>query len=76
MGKTYVAVTAIFDTEGNIAPLCMHWEDGREFEIDRILDVRKAASMKGGGAGLRYTVRILGKERYIWREDDKWFVES
>ncbi|WP_330601097.1 hypothetical protein [Caproicibacter fermentans] len=46
------------------------------YEIDRVLDVRPAASLKAGGAGIRYTCRIQGREKYLWREQDRWFVES
>lgn len=74
--KVYVEVTARFNTEGEITPLSIVWEDGRTFEIDRVLDVRKAASTKAGGVGLRYRVRILGKETYLFYENPNWFVEG
>lgn len=73
--KQYVCVTAQFDCEGRIMPMKVHWEDGRTFEIDRITDIRRAASLKAGGAGIRYTCLLLGKQRYLFLEDDRWFVE-
>lgn len=57
-------------------PLYIEWEDGRIFEIDKVLDTRKKASTKGGGAGLRYTVRIKGKERYLFLVNYEWFIET
>lgn len=74
--KQYVSVTARFDCDGNLLPVFLHWKDGRDFEIDRILDIRYAASLKAGGAGIRYTCRISGKERYIFLENNRWFVDS
>ena len=67
--KVYVAVSARFDENGKISPLSITWEDGREYHIDRILDVRRAASLKAGGAGIRYCVKI-GRRRRIsfWRK--------
>ncbi|MFR3201929.1 MAG: hypothetical protein ACLTOZ_04485, partial [[Clostridium] leptum] len=62
--KKYVEVTARFDVDGTVFPLEIHWEDGAKFEIDRILDIRRAASLKTGGAGIRYTCRIRGREKY------------
>ena len=53
--KQYISVTATFDRDGNILPLYINWEDGRRFEIDRVTDVRYAASLKAGGAGIRNT---------------------
>ena len=74
--KVYVEVTARFDVEGRITPLCIHWEDGRNYEIDRVLDVRRAASLKAGGQGIRYTVQIKRKTTYLFYESPKWFVEG
>lgn len=74
--KVYVAVTAEFDPDGTITPLSMVWEDGTTYEIDRVLDIRRAASLKAGGLGIRYTVRILGKETFLYYDAPKWFVEG
>ena len=58
--KKYVEVTAKFDVDGT----------------DRILDIRRAASLKAGGAGIRYTCRIRGRVKYLWLEESRWFVEA
>ena len=76
MGKVYVTVFAKFAPDGKITPLRMVWTDGRRYEIDRVLDVRRAASLKVGGTGIRYTVRILGQERFLYLDDNRWFVEG
>ena len=73
--KHYAEVKAIFDTEGNITPVSINFEEG-EFEIDRIVDIRPAASLKSGGAGIRYTCYIEGKQTYLFLEDTKWFFEN
>ena len=74
--KVYVEVTAKFDTEGNITPLSVTWEDGTVYEIDRILDKRRAASLKAGGIGMRYTCLISGRRSYLYYEEPRWFVEG
>ena len=74
--KQYIAVTAKFDADGNVTPLYIHWEDGRNFAIDRITDVRFAASLKAGGAGIRYTCRIKQHEKYLFLEENRWFIEK
>ena len=56
--KVYVSITAEFSPEGKLKPLSVLWEDGRRYVIDEVTDIRRAASMKAGGAGIRYTVRI------------------
>ncbi|MDD5796102.1 MAG: hypothetical protein PUD24_04125 [Oscillospiraceae bacterium] len=73
--KQFVSVEAKFDTDGNLLPLCICWEDGRKFEIDRITDIRYAASLKSGGTGLRYTCRIRNQMRYLFLDDNRWFIE-
>lgn len=82
--KVYVAVKADFREDGIMMPREITWEDGTKFEIDRILDIRQAAAMKAGGQGDRYTVRIKGKQSYLYFERStnqtgnnigRWFVE-
>ena len=51
--KQYVEVFARFDTDGSIIPLAVKIGD-EKFEVDRVRDIRPAASLKSGGAGIRY----------------------
>lgn len=74
--RVYVEVAAIFTPEGQVMPRQIRWEDGRLFPIDRVVDIRKAAATKAGGCGLRYTVRIRGKQTYLFLDEDRWFVEA
>lgn len=73
--KVYVAVEADFTREGDILPRRVLWEDGRYYNIDRVEDVRRAVSLKAGGAGLRYTVRIGRRTTCLYLEENRWFVE-
>lgn len=83
--KVYVPVSAEFSVDGRIVPHALHWEDGRTYKIDKVLECKPAASMKAGGCGDRYRVRINGQERYIFFERSgeltgpqigRWFVEK
>jgi hypothetical protein len=74
--KKFVPVIAKFEEDGKITPLKILWEDGREFEVDCVLDMRPRASLKAGGHGVRYLCRIRKKDVYIYYEAPKWFVES
>lgn len=87
MSKVYVKVTAEYDEDGFVTPLAIYWEDGTRFDVDRVLDVRNAASLKAGGYGERYRVRlsnethhIYGKVRDLYYErglkPERWFVEG
>ncbi len=74
--KTYVEVTARFTADGRIIPFKILWDDGKIYNIDRIIDVCRAASLKVGGTGIRYTCRIGQKESYLFLEENQWFVEK
>lgn len=80
--RVYVELRVSFSADGTMAPVRIKWEDGRVFKIDRVLDVRRAAS-DAGSMGLRYTVRIMGQVRRLFFEDAysdtgraRWFVEQ
>ncbi len=82
--KVYVAVKVDFREDGVMLPRKITWEDGREYEIDRVVDIRQAAAMRAGGQGDRYTIKVGGKQSYLLFERSsnqtgnnigRWFVE-
>lgn len=74
--KRYVPVVVRFDTEGNLQPLTIEFDEEHKYPVDRVLDVCRAACQTVGGVGVRYTIRVQGHERYLWLEKSKWFVEA
>lgn len=72
--KRLINVVATFDTAGNIKPTKILWDDFRTLDIDRITDIRRAACLKAGGTGIRYTCQINGKTRYLFLDNGVWFV--
>ncbi|MPM35746.1 hypothetical protein SDC9_82339 [bioreactor metagenome] len=76
MGKAYVQIIAKHDLNGYMQPLTLIWDDGRQFSIDRVLDVRMMASLKAGGQGIRYRCRICGKPVNLFCDEGKWFIET
>jgi hypothetical protein len=77
--KVYVDVNLDHLADGKLVPLSFIWEDGTKYEIDRIIDVRQAASLKAGGTGLRFTIYVKTKKTFLWLEEDaevlRWFME-
>ena len=59
--KIYVDVNATFTKDGMLLPKSFVWEDGVEYEISKVKDIRRAASLKAGGAGMRYTCVVDGE---------------
>lgn len=74
--KVFIQVNATFGSDGTVRPISFIWIDGETYEIDRIRHIERAAATKVGGTGIRYTVMVKGKERYLFRDEDRWFVEA
>ena len=74
--KVFVDVNANFKADGTIIPLSIKWEDGTVYRIDQIIKVCRAASLKAGGAGIRYTCRIGNNITNIFLEESAWLVEA
>jgi len=74
--KVYVPVTLKVGSDGFMRPLSITWEDGKVYEVTQIRDVRRAASLKAGGVGIRYTCVIGKQETYLFQEENRWFVEA
>ena len=73
--KEYIDVLTRFGKDGTILPICVYWPDGTGYTIERILDIRRASSLKTGDSGIRYTCMIKGQQTYIYLEENRWFAE-
>lgn len=76
MPKIGITILVQHEKDGRALPKTIIWDDGRKFDIDRILDIRRAASTKYGGVGIRYICRVCGREIRIFDEEGKWFIEK
>ncbi len=50
------------------------WQDKREYKVQRVLHICK--HLDENKEVLRYTILIEGKQRYLFRDKDKWYVKS
>ncbi|MFA5675370.1 MAG: hypothetical protein WDA65_02500 [Christensenellales bacterium] len=73
--KVYVKVEALFLPDGRLKPVAFWWESGRRYGIDKVTEVCRAASLKAGGIGMRYTCMVCGRQTYLFYEEDRWFIE-
>jgi hypothetical protein len=74
--KQYIQVIASFTKEGKVLPLSVVADNGLSYPVDKVTQVINAASLKSGGAGIRYTCHIGGHIRYLYLEDTRWFIEK
>lgn len=65
-----------FETDGRLRPLVVEFDEAHKYQVDKVLDVRRAACQRVGGVGDRYTCQINGRETYLWLEKGIWFVEA
>lgn len=73
--KAYVSVEILTDAAGVMHPKGIILDDGRRYEISHVSDVRRAASLRAGGTGIRYQITVGRRETYLYFEDPKWFVD-
>ncbi len=71
MKRVAVTVETARDSNGWPIPLIMI-EDGTRYLIDRVLYYSKA--LEGEYEGVRYTVNICGREVYLYRDRDSWYL--
>ena len=72
MRKVFVKVHVIFSPKGDITPVSFVRDDGRKFEIDKILEIKRAANHAIGGLGFRYDCMVMGKQVALWLDGGKW----
>lgn len=73
MRKVPVGVLTQFGATGDPHPLSITWEDGRVYPIECVMDLRPARTSP---VRFRYTVRISGQNTYLYRNGDRWYMES
>ncbi len=77
--KVYVGMLVRVSAEGRLTPVAVLWENGREYEVDRVLRVRRIPPERVGGIMTeRYDVVMRGRGKTLYREEDsgRWFVET
>jgi hypothetical protein len=74
--KEYVDVVTYHRKDGQVKPLYIVWNNGVKYEIDKVVQITRAASLRAGGTGIRYTCMIQGCQRYLFLEEDRWFIEK
>lgn len=75
--KQYVTAVVKHDEDGNIRPLSITTNDDKTITIDKVKYICRAASLKAGGNGIRYTVKSDDKVFFLFDEENgKWFIEQ
>jgi hypothetical protein len=81
--KEYVNVLAVHWWEtGKAEPIRIQTQNGAVLAVSKVLDARRAASLRTGGQGMRYECRVANAEDghmfriYLFHDGDFWFIEK
>ena len=74
--KVIVSVKAEFDVFGRLTPISFCWENGVQYNISRVIDQRRAVSLRTGGGGIRYTCKVDNRLIYLFNDDNLWYIEK
>ena len=72
MEKKYVSVNVDVDKDGVIRPLRILWDDGRQWEVAKVLHTCAASHYEF--EGIRYTVIVGRAVKYLYRGGQRWYV--
>ena len=83
--RLYIQVGAEFDATGYMQPRTITWSDGRVFPVETVIERRAMETTMAGEQCERYTVTILGNQRYLYFQHSnprfnsyagRWFVHK
>lgn len=72
MKRTDITVRSTQTEGGAPIPAVIQWPDGRSWNITRVIHI--CASAEGEYPGVRYTVMIGKREKYLYRDAAGWYV--
>ena len=71
--KKYVGVSAMHRANGQCCPMVID-VDGSPYRIQDIREIKLLVPRDWLGAEEMYRIEVEGRERYLFREDQSWFV--
>jgi hypothetical protein len=76
VSREYVEVVVKWQLDGVMKPIYFIWGNGKEYQIDRILAVRKGNSLKAFAPGFRYYCQTGRRRYYLLYDGESWFIET
>ena len=58
----------------DIRPLRILWDDGRQWEVTKVLHTCTASHNEF--EGIRYTIKIGRAVKYLYRDGQRWYVDQ
>ena len=73
--KQYVEVVATHYIDGSVRPQKIVLATGAVYEIEDSREEAPGKAHTTGELARRYVVKINGKETFLYRDGERWFVE-
>lgn len=70
--KKVISVDSFVDDTGRNIPTCIHWTNGKHYNIRRILHT--CISSNNEFEGICYTVQIGNKQKNIYCDKGIWYI--
>ena len=70
----YVSVTAIHYITGVCCPQVLEFPEGKAIMIEDVKKVQKLSGKDNDGAEERYLINLKGKEKYLYRRGQRWYI--
>jgi hypothetical protein len=76
VSRVYLDVTVDCLPDGRMIPLSFTWEDGREYKIGKVINMRKGHSLKIFASGFRYLCQNGQRRYYLHYDGERWYIET
>ena len=73
--KQYVEVVACHGIDGSVSPQAITIVGGKTYQIESASQPKENSDPLLGRDAIRYRVRIHGKDTFLYRSRERWFVE-
>lgn len=70
-----VAVKMMHKKTGEIIPLTITFDNGREIVIDKVLQKRQGHTLKAFAPGWMYYCQTGKRKYYLHYDNEKWYIE-
>lgn len=65
-----------YELDGTFTPKVIIWSKDKKFAIDKITDISYTKPPADKDVGLCFSCLICGKERNLYFEENRWFVQT
>ena len=73
--RIYVDMVVKYSPAGQITPVSFVWDDGREYDVGKIIRIVKGSSLKVFSSGFRFLCQKGNRRYYKYYDGERWYME-